>query len=483
MSSSTIKEPAASALQRRESQGKTKTVCVQGLGFVGAANAIAIASARDPEGRPLYRVIGVELANDLGKERAAALCAGRFPFATTDPVLKRAAATSRETGNLSAVTDNAIFGEADIIVVDVGLDIDEKGERPTFNLPPFSSAIAAVGDHMRSDALVLLESTVPPGTCERIVAPLLRERLQNRGLSGEDLQLAYCYERVMPGDAYLASIVDMWRVYAGLTRESADAAEVFLSSFVDTARRPLRRLASPRSAEMAKVLENTYRAVNIALIDEWERFARRADIDLFEVLEAIRVRPTHNNIRYPGLGVGGYCLSKDPMFGAASAREIFGFDDLQFPLSIASTQINDAMPLVSAEAMDKALPGGLKGKRVLVLGASYRQDVGDTRTSPSVVLATALLQRGAVVELTDPLVDVFEEAETPFHKDLPAAHGYDVIVFAVAHREFKNLDVLHWLGNGRPMIFDSNGVLSSETLAKLQKAGLKLGAIGRGAFA
>jgi UDP-N-acetyl-D-mannosaminuronate dehydrogenase len=172
----------------------------------------------------------------------------------------------------------------------------------------------------------------------------LRERLAARSLPTQALKLAYCYERVMPGDAYLASIVNMWRVYAGMTAEAADAAEAFLSSFIDTGKRPLTRLESIRAVETAKVLENTFRAVNIALIDEWEKFARRIDVDLFEVLKAIRVRPTHQNIRYPGLGVGGNCLSKDPMFGATSARDIFGFADFDFPLSTAAVAINSAMP-------------------------------------------------------------------------------------------------------------------------------------------
>lgn len=456
------------------------TVCVQGLGFVGAANAIAIASARDRAGRPLYRVIGVDLPDATGEARTAALNEGRFPFQSTDNDLGRAAAAAHEAGNLLAVTDPGILGEADIIVVDIGLDIDEKGDLPTFKLEPFRAAITMLGDHMAPDALVLLESTVPPGTCERIVAPLLRERLAARGGPQDVLKLAYCYERVMPGNAYLASIVDMWRVYAGLDDAAGEAAAEFLASFIDTDSKPLRRLVNIRSVEMAKVLENTYRAVNIALIDEWERFARRIDVDLFEVLEAIRVRPTHNNIRYPGLGVGGYCLSKDPLFGAASAREIFGLEDLAFPLSIAGVRINDDMPTVTVGVLDEMLGGGLDGARILVLGASYRQDVGDTRLSPSATLAAALLERGATVELADPLVEALDEVDVPIHRALPPAGDYDAVVFAVAHRDYATLDVPGWLGPARPLVFDANGVLGAEMRGRLREAGVRIAGIGRG---
>lgn len=464
---------AASAPRRK--------VCVQGLGFVGAANAIAIASARGANGDPLYDVVGVELPNALGAERVAAVLKGRFPFATTDRTLVEAAEHAARAGNLSATTDPSAFSTADVIVVDVGLDLEEKDAQPRANLPPFLAAMRAVGDHMRTDALVLLESTVPPGTCERVVAPLLRECLAQRSLPIDRVNLAYCYERVMPGSDYLRSITEMWRVYAGLSPSAADAAEAFLSSFTDVERYPLRRLASMRAAEMSKVIENTYRAVNIALIGEWEQFARRLDVDLFEVLEAIRVRPTHQNVRYPGLGVGGYCLSKDPLFGSVSARDIYGFDDLRFPLSTTGVRINDAMPLVSAAELSSRL-SGLAGKRILVLGASYRPDVADTRYSPTGVLARALTAEGAIVEAFDPHAAGSEELGMPIHGAMPNPDDWDAVVFAVAHREIADLDIAGWAKGARPLVFDANGVLSADRLQQLRDAGFPVGAIGRGVF-
>jgi UDP-N-acetyl-D-glucosamine dehydrogenase len=457
----------------------SKTVCVQGLGFVGAANAIAVASARDPSGRPLYEVIGVDLDNELGRARVAALNAGVLPFQTSDQELVAAAKTANDAGNLTAVTDSSALSRADVIIVNVGVDIDRIGEYPTAKLSPFCAAINVIGQHMRPDALVLIETTIPPGTCERIVAPLLRAGLTERRLCAEQLQLAYCYERVMPGGTYLASIIDMWRVYAGLTEEAADRTAQFLSSYVDVKRKPLFRLGNIRSAEMAKILENTYRAVNIALIDEWERFARRIDVDLYAVLDSIRVRPTHDNIRYPGLGVGGYCLTKDPLFGLSSAREIFGYSDLEFPLSTLSVDINDAMPFVTVQALQNQLTDGLSSKRILILGATYRADVGDTRSSPTTTLVSALRDCGAEIEVTDPLAATFDEAAVPFHAQFPAAERYDIIILAVAHREYKGLDLAKWIGNHRPIVFDASGVLSRETVVLLRKAGFKISGIGR----
>ena len=459
-------------------KGGRKIVCVQGLGFVGAANAIAIASARDGAGNPLYTVVGVDLPTESGRERAAALNQGAFPFPTTDAALVAAARSALAAGNLVAVTDASVFGVADIIVVEIGLDIDDKTTTAKVDLPPFRAAIGTVGDHMKPDALILLESTVPPGTTEHIVAPLLHERLAARSLPAHAPKLAYCYERVMPGDGYLASIVDMWRVYAGMTVEAADAAETFLSSFIDTAKRPLTRLDSVRAVETAKVLENTFRAVNIALIDEWEKFARRIDVDLFEVLKAIRVRPTHQNIRYPGLGVGGNCLSKDPMFGATSAQEIFGLAGFDFPLSTAAVTINGRMPAATVALLEETLAGGLAGKRVLILGASYREDVGDTRHSPALTLADMLAEKRATVAFADPLVDA--EIGVPLHRDLPDAGGFDAVILAVGHKQYRAIDLAGWCGAQRPVVLDANGVLSRQQLRSLRDAGFKVAAIGRG---
>jgi nucleotide sugar dehydrogenase len=454
---------------------------VQGLGFVGAANAVAIASAKNETGQRLYRVVGVDRDTTLGRCRVAALNEGRFPFATSDPALTEAASAANAAGNLIATTDAAAFSEADIVVVDVGLDIAGKGERPRFDMVPFRAAISAIGKQMRADALILLESTVPPGTCERIVAPLLREHLAARGLPCDGISLAYSYERVMPGDRYLASITHMWRVYAGVTPQAAAAAESFLATIVSP-EYPLRRLENVRSAELAKIIENSFRAVNIAFVDEWERFGRRIGVDLFEVLEAIRVRPTHQNIRYPGVGVGGYCLSKDPLFGVAAARDIFGFDDLEFPLSVRSVSINDSMPSVSANILEEMAGGSLAKRKILVLGASYRPDVGDTRNSPSLQLVAALLHRGAIVAVVDPLADELPDSLVPLHRTMPPANDWDVIVLAVAHRQFVDLDIGRWAGHSRPLVFDANGVLTKRALEVLKQSGFPVAAIGRGSI-
>ena len=233
---------------------------------------------------------------------------------------------------------------ADTIVIDVPLDIDWRSETPELRLAGFEAAIRTVGEWVRPGALVIVETTVPPGTTQRIVVPLLEDCLRERDLDPSSVLVAHSYERVMPGADYLDSIVNYWRVYAGHTDDAAKAAEKFLSTVINVDDFPISRLSNTTASETAKVLENTFRATTIALMDEWSQFAEMAGVDLFEVVDAVRMRPTHANMRTPGFGVGGYCLTKDPLFGWLSAKVLFD-QPIEFPFARAAVRTNDEAPL------------------------------------------------------------------------------------------------------------------------------------------
>src|SRR5262249_33681306 len=222
----------------------------------------------------------------------------------------------------------------------------------------------------------------------------------------------------------------------------------FLSAFINVADYPLTRLHSTTASETAKLMENSFRAVSIAFVEEWARFAETVGVDLFEVVEAIRKRPTHNNIRQPGFGVGGYCLTKDPLLPGVAAREIFGRPDLLFPFSEQAVQTNQKMPLVSLKALEGLL-GDLAAKRILILGVAYRQDVADTRYSPAETFALAARKRGADILAHDPLVDYWPEMAMRVERGpLPAASSIDAAVFCVPHKAYRKLDLATWLGDG-----------------------------------
>jgi nucleotide sugar dehydrogenase len=473
-------------LEKLERTEETKSatarpvVCVQGLGFVGAAMALAVANARRDDGSPRFDVVGVDLPTTEGNARIAALNDGKFPFESGDPAIDHATTVARAQQNLAATSDPRWYERASVVIVDVHCDIKLENGRVTADLDTLRKAVRTLGAHIRPDTLVIVETTVPPGTCQKLVAPTLRECLRERGLPENAFHLAHSYERVMPGKDYYRSIVSFWRVFAGLTESAAVLCETFLRQVINTDEYPLTRLASTTASETAKVLENTYRAATIAFIDEWGRFAEAAGIDLFEVIDAIRMRPTHSNIRQPGFGVGGYCLTKDPLFGKFAAETFFDRPDLSFPFSTRAVETNSRMPMGAVERLMAMFPEGLQHKNILLAGVSYRPDVGDTRYSPSADFVRAVEQKGAAVACYDPLVSEWPEMKRKVETTLPAPARFDAIVFAVDNERYHNLDFRDWLGSARPAILDANNILSRAQRHNLRALGCRVESVGRG---
>jgi nucleotide sugar dehydrogenase len=455
-----------------------KKVCVQGLGFVGAAMSTAIALATDDNGDLLYEVIGVDLPNKLGQYRVDKINNNKFPFSTSDENLSSSVKQVFEQGNFKATTSSSVYSDADIVVVDIQLDIPYLDDKPKLEFNEFKSAIRTLGSNISTNTLVLIETTVPPGTCEKIVAPTLYVELKKRNIDPNSVYIAHSYERVMPGEDYLSSITDYWRVFSGHTKKAGDVCEEFLSSVVNVEEFPLTRLSSTTASETAKVMENTYRATNIAFIDEWTKYAESIGIDLFEVINAIRKRPTHSNIRFPGLGVGGYCLTKDPTFAPAAAEQLFG-KELNFPFSNMTVQVNHNMPLHTVARLNSLMDELTNGKRILVCGISYRQDVEDTRYSPSEILVRELIAQGWSVTCHDPYVSYWDELNIEIPKRLQKAKDFDAVIMAVPHKQYRDLNLSIW-GKSCSLILDANCVFSNEQRKLAHKQGIKVESIGRG---
>ena len=455
-----------------------KTVCIQGLGFVGSAMAIAVALSSDKKGNPSFNVIGVDLSNESGQYRVDSISKGEFPFKTSDKNIVSSMKKVSKQGNLKATTDASVYMDADIVVVDIQLDIPYLDDNPQLELNGLKSAIRTLGQYVQPGTLILVETTVPPGTCEKIVIPTLRLELEKRGIDFASIHVAHSYERVMPGEDYLLSITDYWRVFSGHTKHAGDICEEFLSNVININKYPLTRLSSTTASETAKVMENTYRATNIAFIDEWTKYAESVGIDLFEVIGAIGKRSTHSNIRYPGLGVGGYCLTKDPTFAPASAEQLFS-KKLDFPFSRMAVKINHAMPLHTVARLKLLINGARKDKKILVCGVSYRQDVGDTRYSPSETLVQELIAHGARVTCHDPYVNYWDELDIKIPKKLPMAENFNIVIVAVPHKQYRDLDLPLW-GSGCPLILDANWVFSDDQRELARKKGVRIESIGRG---
>lgn len=459
---------------------RRKVVCVQGLGFVGAAMSVAIASARDKEGNPAYNVIGIDVPGEAGFRKATSINEGVFPFENSDKKLEQKLREASTIGNIKATTDKENFKYADIVVVDINLDVKYSDDGlPYLDLDLFKDAMRTIGSHIKEDTLILVETTVPPGTCQKVVMPIISEEFRKRGFTGKP-HIAHSYERVMPGENYLDSIISYWRVYSGIDDESADMCKAFLESVIRTDEYPLTKLKNTTSTETAKVLENSYRATTIAFMEEWGRFAEAVDVDMFEVVDAIRMRPTHSNMRQPGFGVGGYCLTKDPYFAMLASKDLFGRDDLEFPFSTMAVRYNNKMPVVSVDYIEKFL-GGLKDKKILLLGISYRQDVGDTRYSPSEIFAKEIIKRGGLMTYQDPLVTSWMEMGIDVVQEIPTFEGFDAVVFAVQHKQYSDIDFADIHTDKNLLVFDSNRVLTDKQIESINNnRSLIFKSIGRG---
>lgn len=479
-------EALAASAQRHRREGR-QVVAVQGLGFVGAAVAAVLAGATDAVGRPLYYVIGVDLPSPNSYWKIARLNAGLAPVVSPDPQLPALIHNAvHQTHNLCAVASERAFALADVIVVDVNLDVCNRGELNPANiqidLDGFKAALRAVGRFMRPDALVLIETTVPVGACERIARPVLQEERARRGVDGP-LYLAHAYERVMPGPNYVNSIRRYWRTFAGIDKPSADRARAFLSSFIDTQAYPLWELQDPAGSELGKVLENSYRALNIAFVHEWTLLAERIGVDLFAVIDSIRARKgTHDNMRFPGFGVGGYCLTKDSLLAQWSATHLYGTDTV-LATTLEALRINDRMPLHTFDLLAELADGQLGGKTITVCGASYLPDLNDTRNSPTELLVDTASQAGASVLVHDPHVKRWvERPDIPVSDDLAdCLRKSDGVVFAVPHGTYRELTPEALVAADRPLlIVDAQNVLSDPKAQALHEAGCRLAGVGKG---
>jgi len=458
-----------------------KTVVVQGLGFVGAAVAAVIAGARDAAGRPLYFVIGTDLATPGSYWKVAKINAGEAPIGSPDAELGALIEDgTRATGNLRATTCEEAYGLADVIVVDLPLDVTgwDGGTGIEIGLATFEAALGAIGRHIRPDTLVVIETTVPPGACEKIAAPILERERRARGIA-KPLLLAHAYERVMPGPRYVDSIRRFWRSYSGADARSAAAAGEFLQSFIDTGSFPLWELPNTASSEMAKLMENSYRAVNIAWVHEWTLLAERLGVNLFEVVESVRVRKgTHDNMRYPGFGVGGYCLTKDSLLAQWSAGAMFGAD-VTLGITLEALRINRRMPLHTFDLALELAGGSLAGKRVLVAGVSYLAEVADTRSSPTEILVDELARAGAEAVVHDPHVRCWPERPgvemvESLQQGLEAADG---LVLAVPHRAYQRIE---FTGERLKFVVDAQNVLDDDRAQWLHERGMRVAGVGKG---
>ncbi|MCX5852805.1 MAG: GDP-mannose dehydrogenase [Deltaproteobacteria bacterium] len=490
-------------------------VVVMGVGFVGAVMAGVIADSVDKKtGKPLKFVIGMQRPSSRSYWKIPYINKGMAPVEAEDPnvepMIKRCV---RDKKTLIATYTYDALSLADVVVVDVQCDYFKETlgdvREGRAEIAALEESLKIIGDHIRRDCLVLIETTVPPGTTEYIAYPIIKKAFEQRGIKGEPV-LAHSFERVMPGRDYVASIRDFWRVCSGINKESRERVVAFLSDVLNVGKFPLTVLDRPMESETCKIVENSYRATILAFLHEWSLFAERNGVDLIKVMQAIKVRPTHSNMIFPGPGIGGYCLPKDGGLGVWAYHTLMGFDDDIFKITPLAIDINDTRALHAAVLVRDALRNMGKivaASRIAVLGVSYREDVGDTRYSGSEIIVRKLTEMGGEVEAHDPYVKhwwEFEKQDTypapghswsrffrnqekltelRVHKELPKAlKGADAVVLAVRHQPYLKLtpdEIVKMVG--RPVaVIDCFGILSDSKIRRYFELGCEVKGLGRG---
>jgi UDP-N-acetyl-D-glucosamine dehydrogenase len=489
-------------------------VVVVGLGFVGSVMAAVVADAMDGRGRPAKFVIGLDRRLPATFWKIPVLNRGDSPVSADDPEvapLIRRCAVEKKT--LTATWALDALSLADVVVVDIQCDYVKETlgnvRKGTVDMLALEDVFEKIGAKVDPGTLVLIETTVAPGTTEQVALPIIKKAFEKRGIAEEPL-LAHSYERVMPGKDYVASVRDYWRVCSGVNAKARDGVTRFLKSVLNTEKYPLTVLDRPIESETAKIIENSYRATILAFMDEWSMFAERNGIDMKRVIEAIRMRPTHSNILFPGPGIGGYCLPKDGGLGIWSYRHILGWEDDIFRVTPLAIDINDGRALHVPQMVRDALRNmgeSISSADVLVLGVSYREDVGDTRYSGSELIVRRLSEMGAALRVHDPYVERWPEleyqdsypagdhskarffdrqsrlSELRLEKDMWAAmKGVKAIVMAVRHSQYLEMDpdeVLKAVGKPFAMI-DCFLVLDDKKIRRYLELGCEVKGLGRG---
>jgi len=500
-------------VNRQRALGR-EIVLVMGIGFVGAVMAAVVADAHDGKGNPTKFVIGMQRPSTRSFWKIPLINRGLSPISAEDPevaLMIERCVNKKKT--LTATFTYDALKLADVVIVDVQCDYLKESlgnvRSGQTEMKALEESFEIIAQNISPQTLVLIETTVAPGTTEQIAYPIIKKMFRKRSIESDPV-LAHSYERVMPGKNYVASIRDFWRVCSGVNEEATRRVVKFLNEVLNTEKFPLTVLDKPIESETAKIVENSFRATILAFLDEWSLFAEHNGVDLIKVINAIKVRPTHSNIIFPGPGIGGYCLPKDGGLGLWAYRHIHGFEDDIFKITPLAIDINDTRALHVAQLTRDALRNmgrPIASAEILVLGASYREDVGDTRYSGSELIVRRLTEMGAELRAHDPYVlhwwEFEKQDEYPASsdslkrffrgqeklKDLrvnqdleKALHGIDAVIFAVRHQPYLSLDpdeVVNKAG-GPIAVIDCFGILNDDKIKRYFELGCEVKGLGRG---
>lgn len=417
---------------------KSIVVGVCGLGYVGLPLAVEKANAG-------FKTIGF----DVQENKVKMVNEGHnYIGDVVDSELKNLV----KSGMLSATTDFSFVKDVDFIAICVPTPLDAH-QQPDISY--VKNSTIAISKHLKKGTMVVLESTTYPGTTEELVKPLLEE---GSGLKcGEDFYLGFSPERVDPGNL-IYKTKNTPKVVGAIGK---DATEVIAAMYRAVLQGDIHEVSSPAVAEMEKILENTYRNINIGLVNELAQLCHKMGISIWEVIDAAKTKPYGFQPFYPGPGLGGHCIPLDPYYLSWKARE-YGFHTSMIE---ASMMINDKMPEYTVERMGDVLnrfEKSLKGAKVLQLGVAYKNDIDDYRESPALVVRELMNKEGCKVDYFDPYVKQYRYKGNEYRsleKLTPElVKGYDIVVVTAGHTKLVDYDLV---SQNAKVIFDTKNVMKA----------------------
>lgn len=416
---------------------KTARVGVLGMGYVGMPLAVVFAEAG-------YPVIGI----DPDERKVAVFRQGR---SYVQDVPSEALARLQQSGRLTMTTDFAALAEVDAVSICVPTPLRKTGDP---DMSYIISAVEQLAKHIHPGMVVVLESTTYPGTTRELVAPMLTEKSGLR--IGEEIFLCFSPERVDPGRQDWTTY-NTPKVIGGLTPACLEVASVWYGNAIQT----IVPVSSAEAAEMAKLLENTFRMINIGLVNEMAIMCERLGVDVWEVIEAAATKPFGFMKFTPGPGLGGHCIPIDPLYLSWKMRSL----NYNARFIELASEINTGMPrYVVARVMDALNERGkpLKGSRVLVLGAAYKPDVDDVRESPALDVIALMRKKGALIQYHDPYIPTIHHEHEGWRMDsipdealLETARQADAVVIVTNHRAYDYPAILE----AAQFIFDCRNAL------------------------
>jgi len=410
------------------------SVTIIGLGYVG----LPLACLCVEKGMKVHGA-------DIDENKIAMINDGVSPI--NDPYLNKE--VKKTKGNI-VLTDNVkeSVENSSVVIICVPTPID-SGHLP--DLKPLKGACQSVSEGLQKDTLVIIESTIFPGTTEEIILPILKK-------SRVDFHLAHCPERIDPGNKQFG-IKNLPRVVGGINKESAKKASEFYNKIIDA---DIVELKSVKAAEATKIMENTFRDINIAFINEMAKSFDKAGIDIIEVIKGAETKPFAFMPHYPGAGVGGHCIAVDPYYLIEKAKSL-GFSH-KF-LSLAR-EINNSMPSYTVELLEnelKKINKKIEDANVGILGVTYKKNVDDTRESPAFEIIKILKGKGANVIVFDPYAKKDSNVGS-FDEILDKS---DYIILVTNHDEFKNMDLNKLKENNIKIIIDGRNCLNKDKIKSL----------------